>query len=278
MAISNEPGLLLSSTGAWLHLLNRLLTKGVIANARGLVFHELVGQSLDIDMTRPIMHVKARNLGYRFMAAEAAWILSGDNRLETIKPYSKHIVEFSDDGYMFAGAYGPMIRHQLPYIVRAFTQDPYTRQAVLTIWRPSPGVSKDIPCTISIQFLRRAQQLHCILNMRSSDLWLGAPYDWFNFSMLTAYVILLMRLVSKDWGEIHPGVLCYHAGSCHLYLKQELEGGQILQRPETWGKYEELNVDEFRHPQHLINHLWKLAERPSRYEHNFGLEVLQWKE
>jgi thymidylate synthase len=43
-----------------------------------------------------------------------------------------------------------MIKQQLDYVVEALVKDNDSRQAVLTIWRPSPAPSKDIPCTVSI--------------------------------------------------------------------------------------------------------------------------------
>lgn len=203
-----------STTNEWLVTLEKLLLMGSNATPRGMDVKELLAHQTKISMTRPIVNVPQRRLGYRFMAAEAYWILTGDNRVDTIKPYSKDIAKFSDDGHFFHGAYGPMIIDQLHYVVDSLITDGQSRQAVLTIWRPNPRPSKDIPCTVAIQWLIRDGYLHCIDTMRSSDIWLGWPYDVFNFSMLSLYICLLLRERGLTVGL---GSLVLQAGSQHLY-------------------------------------------------------------
>ena len=43
---------------------------------------------------------------------------------------------------------------------------------------------KDIPCTVSLQFLIRENKLHLFVNMRSNDVFLGLPHDIFCFTMI----------------------------------------------------------------------------------------------
>ena len=64
-------------------------------------------------MNYPIVLSKARSLGYKFMVAEAFWILSGRNDVEFMDKFSNKIKDFSDDGIFFNGAYGPKIIDQL---------------------------------------------------------------------------------------------------------------------------------------------------------------------
>lgn len=266
----------MDASEAWLRLLGNILSAGIAVQSRGMIHHELMAMNTSIDMQRPIMSVAERRLGYRFMAAEAAWILSGDARVETIAPFSKEISRFSDDGIYFAGAYGPLFTQQLPYIVRSLISDPGTRQAVMTIWRPSPGTSKDIPCTVSLQWMHRGNQLHCLADMRSSDAWLGVPYDWFNFSMASAYVLLCLREVDPNyWSRVVPGELFFRAGSSHLYQK-DIAAATTVYGSSNYYPYRSFNIDEFRKPSHLLSHLWKLAKHESPLQHEFGLETFQW--
>lgn len=208
-------------------------------------------------MTQPVMCVKERKLGYKFMAAEAAWILSGDNRVKTIEPYSKQIKDFSDDGVLFFGSYGPKIRDQLRYVVAQLAKDPDTRQAVINIWRENPPITKDVPCTISVQFLIRDGKLHVIDTMRSSDLWLGWPYDIFNFSMLARAVILYLRNTTGRRYEL--GNLYLNAGSAHIYSHNYDDVHALL---TSWTElehpfcptYEPQDMDD------LIDWLWERAQ------------------
>lgn len=240
-----------STNKEWLKTIEQCMRWGNVVAPRGKKIKELLGYQTMIPMEFPVLTVEERKLGYKFMAAEAAWILSGDNRVKTIAPYSKAISNFSDDGYFYHGAYGPMIRDQLHFVIDALNSDPDTRQAVLTIWRPNPRPSKDIPCTVSIQFLIRDGHLHVIDTMRSSDLWLGWPYDVFNFSMLARYVICHL----KQKPEL--GNLILQAGSMHLYEEQWSAAEDLL------GKATEgpaVILPWFEDGDDLIDWLWEQAD------------------
>jgi thymidylate synthase len=151
------------------------------------------------------------------MAAEAYWILSGDDSVAGIAPYNSRISEFSDDGERFFGAYGPKILGQLEYVVAKLKADHDTRQAGLTIWRENPPTTKDVPCTVAAFFSLRGMTLNAHVFMRSSDVWLGVPYDVFNFSML-AHLICGHLNDERAADDVYsPGKLYLTAASSHLY-------------------------------------------------------------
>jgi thymidylate synthase len=243
----------------WHNALATILAEGQEVAPRGKRCLELIGFKTVVDMRQPILVAPDRRLGYKFMAAEAAWILSGDNRVSTIKPYAKNIMAFSDDGYLYNGAYGPKVIDQLSYICQAIAGDQATRQAVLTIWRPRPGPSKDIPCTVSIQWLVRDGKLHCIDYMRSSDIWLGWPYDIFNFSMLSYHILIILRKYYKV--NLKPGNIILLAGSQHLYMidlpfaERLVEHASVAVGPDITKAIEHLE-----HPDELVQLLWTMAQ------------------
>jgi thymidylate synthase len=162
------------------------------------------------------------------MAAEAFWILSGDDRVESISQFNARIAEFSDDGKTFFGAYGPKIMTQLPYVVAKLREDDLSRQAVLTIWRECPPPTKDVPCTVAISFTLRDGKLNTHVFMRSSDLWLGLPYDVFNFSMLGHLVCANLNSQTADPDVAEPGTLHLTAVSSHLYEINWAQAGMCL--------------------------------------------------
>lgn len=199
----------------WLNTISAVLSHGALVAPRGNLTKELPQFTVVVDTRRPVLTVRDRKLSYKFMAAEAAWILLGDDRVDTIEPYNKHITQFSDDGKTFAGAYGPRIVCQLEYVVSKLLTDRDTRQAGLTIWRENPRPSKDIPCTVSIFFNIRENKVNAHVFMRSSDVWLGLPYDVFNFSMLVHLICGHLNKISTD--TVTPGTLYLTAASTHLY-------------------------------------------------------------
>lgn len=216
----------------WLSELSWAFNKGNDVTPRGQLTKEVLQQTSIVNMRRPVVTLPERKLSTKFLGGEAYWILSGDNRVETIAPYNKNIVNYSDDGVTFFGAYGPRILSQLDYVIDKLKSDADTRQAVLTIWRENPPETKDVPCTVAVHFMIRDHKLNCHVYMRSNDLWLGFPYDVFNFSMLSHLVCCkLNAFVVENGGVIiEPGMLYHTASSRHIYEQHFEQVEQLIKR------------------------------------------------
>ncbi len=203
-----------NATTAWLKQCAVILADGEEVSPRDQLTRELRTSTVHVDMRWPLVVCPARKLNYSFAAAEALWILDGDNRVETIAPYNPNIARFSDDGVIFNGAYGPRIQAQLDFVLERLRTDRDTRQAVLTIWQPCPPQSKDTPCTVAMAFSIRRDALHCAVFMRSSDVWLGLPYDIFNFTLVAA---LVACTYNERMDPVELGTLTVTAASSHAY-------------------------------------------------------------
>lgn len=223
-------------TRAWLLTLDELFRLGEPVAPRGQPTVELLQQTMTVDMRHPVLLAPTRALGEKFLAAEAHWILSGDNRVATIAPYSKRISQFSDDGETFFGAYGPKVVAQLDYVVNKLQEDPDTRQAGLNIWRENPPATKDVPCTVAMFFNIRHGALNMHVFMRSSDIWLGVPYDVFNFSMI-AHLVCCRLNTKRDASmetPLVPGELYLTAASRHLYDRDRDKAHQSFVLDAAW--------------------------------------------
>lgn len=271
----------MSATQEWRGLLLNLLAAGVRteqasagAQFRGRTSLELLAHRTVWPMSRAVVLCPNRRLGHRFLAAEAAFILSGSNRLEEIQPYAKNLRDLSDDGVHLFGAYGPPFVDQLPYVLKALRDDFGTRQAVSTSWRPRPMLSRDTPCTISNQWVIRPDgdgmpTLHCVTAMRSSDAWLGVPYDVHAFAMMSAYVALHLR---SSLPNVRLGNLYLVAGSQHLYTL-DVDGAERclwvnpVDDPDDPIRTDEalplapIDLSHFARPRDLVDHLWAVARR-----------------
>lgn len=187
---------------------------------------EVIGAHLVLtNPYRNIITTPERKLNYHFMVAEWLWIMLGMNDLDMIRPYNKQMAEYSDDGETLRGAYGPKLIEQLPYVLELLRADMFTRQAVISLWRERPRHSKDIPCTLTLQFLLRerggALVLDLVTNMRSNDVWLGLPYDLFTFTMIQQYVA----------GQLNATCGTYHhfVGSFHLYERHAVQARELIE-------------------------------------------------
>jgi thymidylate synthase len=136
-------------------------------------------------------------------------------------------------------AYGPRVTDQVPSIIQALLHDPITRQAVLFVGGPSDGPTKNLPCTLTIQFLIRENLIHVVVSMRSWDLCRGLPYDIMMFSGLLE---MIGRCVN-----IQAGTITVMAGSTHIYLDQihkiptlrNTRWGFNEEVPDTWNEARE---------------------------------------
>lgn len=199
------------STG-WLQLLEKLLKSGKKVAPRKLASRELLGVRFYVDDLRAnVLTVSERKLGYKFSVAEWLWIWYGRSDVATIARYNQAIAQFSDDGLTFNGAYGPPVRGQWEHLLATLVSDKDSRQGVISIFRPQLEPSKDVPCTLTLQFLLRRNKIHVIANMRSSDAWLGLPYDFYNFTQLAN--TLAGQL------QVGTGTAVLNLGSSHLYQR-----------------------------------------------------------
>lgn len=170
------------------------------------------------DPTKCIMKNDVRKLSIRYCIGELLWYLSGNNSLKEIQKYTKNWDRMSDDGETVNSNYGYCIQYkygfdQWEYIKKLLKENSNTRQAVIHIKTANNEKSKDVNCTVCLQFFIRDNKLYLTSYMRSNDIWLGFPYDVFQF---TAMQILL----SMELG-LELGTYTHIAGSLHLYERNK---------------------------------------------------------
>ena len=69
--------------------------------------------------------------------------------------------------------------------------------------------TNDLNCTVCLQFIVRDEKLYCTTYMRSNDLWLGFPYDVFQFTCIQIRMAMELGLDIGSYTHI--------AGSLHIY-------------------------------------------------------------
>ena len=187
------------------------------------VAFEIVNANLVLlDPTRNTMCDCARKMPMRYAIGELLWYNSRDNTWKGIANYSKFWKNISDDGEHVNSNYGWCIHDKYTFdqwdmVKQLLKKDPTSRQAVIHIKEPRDVIkrpSKDVNCTIAMQFLLRNNKLDLIVTMRSNDIWLGLPYDVFNFTCMQ--IQMAMEL------GVDIGTYYHNAGSLHMY-KRDVE-------------------------------------------------------
>lgn len=171
-----------------------------------------------------------REISTKYADAELKWYWSADNRCETIGQYAKMWLRLTDDGVTNNSAYGYILfkkygKNQLEEVIEELKLDRNSRRAVLNISDPTIDRvnTKDMQCTIAIQFTIRNNKLNTTVYMRSNDVYFGLPYDYIFFMSLAAYAAVKL--------ELRLGTYTHVATSMHMYerdVNKFIEHNQIL--------------------------------------------------
>ena len=199
----------------WYRLLSKDCGGAKQVSRDGEVIGEIINATTVLsDPTNNIMKNSLRNLPMKYAIGELLWYMSHNNKLKEIQKYTKGWDRMSDDGVTVNSNYGWCIRDkygfdQWEWCKQELSKNPNSRRAVIHIKEPSDKESKDVNCTVCLQFFIRDEKLYCTTYMRSNDIWLGYPYDVFQFTCMQI-------LMSMELG-LELGTYTHIAGSLHLY-------------------------------------------------------------
>ena len=126
--------------------------------------------------------------------------------------------------------YGKMWRNnrgedQIVNMINLIKNDPSSRRIMCVSYDPSLRKETVLdPCHPFFQFNVENGKLSCMFLMRSSDLFLGAPFNILSYAILT-------KIIAKTCGLL-PGKLIYSAGNAHVYKNHiEQVQTQIARKP-----------------------------------------------
>lgn len=220
---------------AWLYWYDVLSNQSMCEQSRdGYVAGEVINATTIIeDPTQNVMVNSVRNMSMRYAVGEMLWYISGNNKLKEIQKYTKGWDRMSDDGETVNSNYGYCIKHkfgfdQLEFVKNELTLSPHSRRAVIHIKEPSNKASKDVNCTVCLQFFIRDNKLHLTTYMRSNDIWFGLPYDIFQFTSLQ--ILLSMEL------GVGIGTYTHICGSLHLYERDLGKGNKNVKGSSSGNK------------------------------------------
>lgn len=215
---------------AWSWTVKDVLKNGYDRASRVGGSRELVGYQVVIEPVhggfRNVLTNSIRRASAEYGCAELLWYLSGKRCIELISAYAPQYERFAENGVAH-GAYGyrwvndgafranSTFSSQVRAVIEVLRRHHNSRQAVITCWNAGDLQHayelnvKDVPCTLTLQFIRVGVRLQCVVNMRSQDLWLGFPYDVFCFTTL--------QTVIAHYVGLSVGRYTHNVGSMHVY-------------------------------------------------------------
>lgn len=165
----------------------------------------------DIKITTPL-----RKWKLSYAEAEWEWYQLKTRSIEYIADKARTWKQIADEKGEVNSNYGWQLERngQLDRCVELLQRDPDTRRAICTIGdgKEVYGAeynSKDIPCTLSFQFIKNDDSLDLIVTMRSCDLVWGYCNDQYMFSKW-------LQMIAEKC-KLPIGRLVMSIGDLHIY-------------------------------------------------------------
>lgn len=222
-----------------------------VCSPRGSKIKENLAVTLVLNNPRArLLSATSRATNYGFGVGEFLWYWAGRQDLEAMLYYNKRMKDFSDDGKTLNSAYGHRMRRmwfratgsdehsstmtQWEACLRTLIADPDSRRAIMLINLPGDEVkaaimgSKDVPCTLSLQFFIRDGKLDLHVHMRSNDVIWGLTYDLFSFTLFQECMLLDLKELPQ-FKKLELGTYYHTAGSLHLYERHFEQAVKIVE-------------------------------------------------
>lgn len=202
----------------------------------------LFGSRMEFDISKEIPILTTKKVNYENIIKELLFFISGQTDTKILENQGVNIWKGNTSNKFLESReldyekgdmgplYGHQLRHwgaeydgadkdytgkgidQLKHIIEEIRHNPQSRRHVISVWNVA-DLSKMViaPCHILVQFnvSGDSRYLDCQLYMRSSDSFLGLPYNLASYAFLTYMVAHICQL--------KPRKLVYVGGDTHIY-------------------------------------------------------------
>jgi thymidylate synthase len=230
-------------------LRNGELTK----NRTAIKTKQLFNQTLNINLQQGFPVVTSKKIFFKKALAEFKWIYEGRTDLQYLH---KHKIFWWDDfakNNNLGKVYGYQVKKfngifdQIEYAINEIKNN--SRRALITLWNPTDLQDQALPCCYTqFNFMRSNGKLNMAVNFRSSDLFLGLPYD-------IIVCALFLNTIAKETG-LQPNMLGLNLINAHIYENHNEAVNEYLNAvnhklPILKGNYNEYRLDNYKHEQYI---------------------------
>lgn len=232
----------------YLDLLQDILDNGVNKSDRtGTGTRSVFARQFRHDLAKGFPLLTTKKLHFKGIANELIWFLNGDTNIRWLK---EHGVSIWDEWATEDGELGPIYGkqwtawptkdggtiNQIDYVVDCLKHNPDSRRILFHGWNVEylPDESRSPqdnvragkmalpPCHLLYQFYVANGRLSSQLLIRSSDSFLGLPYN-------TASLALLTHMLAQQC-ELEPGEIIITTGDSHIYRNHAEQVKEQLSR------------------------------------------------
>lgn len=256
----------------YLKLMVRILKEGKSKPTRGVHnIKSLFGHQLHFDLRAGFPLLTTKKMPFDLLLHELLWFISGSSDVTYLH---EHKIRYWD-GFLHEGTndlgrvYGVQWRHwlrpdgsefdQLQWAIDQLKTNPDSKAIIVSAWnagelgdkRWNPNDYGDMrlpPCHTMFQFDLTKGKLRLQLYQRSSDVFLGLPFNIAQYAML---LYMVAHLVDAE-----PRELIISIGNGHLYYNHiDATKEQLQRKPYPFPKLKIVgnvnNIDDFR-AEHLL--------------------------
>jgi len=242
----------------YLDLLQDILDKGVAKEDRtGTGTLSVFGRQYRHDLNQGFPLLTTKKLHFKSIANELIWFLKGDTNIQWLNDNGVTIWdEWATDSGDLGPVYGKQWTqwpvhdgeaiNQIDYVVNCLKKNPNSRRILFHSWNveflpdetisPQENVKQGRmalpPCHLLYQFYVANHQLSAQLYIRSSDSFLGLPYN-------TASLALLVHILAQQC-DLSLGEIVITTGDSHIYSNHIEQVKRQLARPPR--KLPELHI------------------------------------
>jgi thymidylate synthase len=221
---------------AYHDLLKDIRRNGVQKEDRtGIGTLSIFGCQLRFNLADGFPLVTTKRIHLKSVIHELLWFLNGDTNISYLNEHDVTIWnEWADEKKNLGPIYGYQWRFwptpdgrkidQITQVIDQIRKNPNSRRLMVTAMniadypdeRLSPndnarrGKMALAPCHAFFQFYVANGRLSCLLYCRSQDTFLGTPFNWASYALLT-------HMVAQQC-DLGVGELIWTAGDCHIYL------------------------------------------------------------
>lgn len=232
----------------YLQLMADILKDGKTKHTRGISdIKSIFGYQIRFDMRQGFPLLTTKKAPFKLLLHELFWFISGSSEVDYLHEHKIHYWDgFLHEGYNDLGrVYGVQWRHwlrpdgtefdQLAWAIDQIKTNPDSKGIIVSAWnagelgdkRWNPKEYGDMrlpPCHTMFQFDVTKGKLRMQLYQRSSDVFLGLPFNIAQYAMLLLMVAHLTGLEARE--------LIISIGSAHLY-KNHLDAAteQLHRKP-----------------------------------------------
>ncbi|MNO76572.1 Thymidylate synthase [compost metagenome] len=214
---------------SYLALLDDVMANGVDRGDRtGTGTRSVFGRQLRFDLQEGFPMLTTKRIHVKSFVIELLWFISGNTNTKFLTDNGVTIWdEWSDENGDLGPIYGKQWRRwmspakigdwegiievdQLVEVIEAIKESPESRRLLVSAWNPGEMDSMKLPpCHFSYQFYVEGGKLSCMFNMRSTDVFLGLPFNIASYALLT-------HMVAQQC-DLEVGELIWSGGDVHIY-------------------------------------------------------------